>query len=509
MPELDAYFCLGHWHVSTNLSGHRSYYQVAFTLDRRLERVTRYSAPFFLPDIHAGDTARLGFRIQFLMSATRVGESVLVAYGVNDCSSAALSLTVTMIDSMLRYGSGCTDDRSARTADHNTLSVDCGGADMPEPFTCQQLGFAVSLQDGLVSGSSGRNIRPSFLAWTLPQHSRYLTGWITDDTSNFRLVADWIRRSQLQAPTHNNSIVIDVGGNHGFYSIFSALLEGVRRVDYFEPQAALRNRACAGILSNKVGHVIRVHGAGIGSTSGRFRVVGDEGTAHLIECDRQHAAADACVDTYTLDALYMPPCRRTLGSEKTHASWISLLKIDNEGWEISALLGGTRLLASRFPPTGLGRQLIGALLIEIAPGRWADRSRVSITNGSAALTRLDAQLGFLIWLGTRSNLICPHDLALRLRACSKGALCETSEKSVHGFRGDQWTPVESDEVEPLINRMMRHGRTRKRGQECTCNLWFEHRSWRRGVSGAVLARRVQRMASPAFEWDILPPVSNR
>ena len=140
VPELDAYFCLGHWHVSTNLSDHRSYYQVAFTLDRRLERVTRYSAPFFLPDIHAGDTARLGFRIQFLMSATRVGESVLVAYGVNGCSSAALSLTVTMIDSMLRYGSGCTDDRSARTADHNTLSVDCGGADMPEPFTCQQLG---------------------------------------------------------------------------------------------------------------------------------------------------------------------------------------------------------------------------------------------------------------------------------------------------------------------------------------------------------------------------------
>ena len=107
IAEWGCYLGMGHrdTHVARADDSRRHYYQVFFTLDAAMERIRRYSPPFYLPDLDAAEVERTGRRIQFVMGATRVGVStVVVTYGVDDCSSAVLTLDLAQIEGLLSGG---------------------------------------------------------------------------------------------------------------------------------------------------------------------------------------------------------------------------------------------------------------------------------------------------------------------------------------------------------------------------------------------------------------------
>jgi FkbM family methyltransferase len=283
----------------------------------------------------------------------------------------------------------------------------------------------------------------------------------------------------LQKNGYSNTTCIDVGGNHGFYTVFSAKFDCVHRVDYYEPQSNLRRRACAAIRDNRLTDVVNVHDTGIGQTRGRFQTVGSEGGAYLVRCVQKQTRR--CISTDALDALYAPFLEYSCTSQEScRPRLISFLKIDNEGWEISALLGAQRLIAA----SQNGKKLVGALLIEVAPNRWQTRSNVDIETGSDVIARLQSHHKYTIWFGTRASQTCPHKLLSAIRECNDD--CDR-------FLGDIWTPLTAKEVRILITTMVNHELNTK--QECTCNIWLQHGSW-----VTFKHPRTLQMAKDTFSW---------
>ena len=99
LPELGEYLCLGHHY--TIEGGLRHYHHVFWTLDASARRIGSFSPPFVLPSL-PGQILEPKRLVQFPMSATYIGERVVVAYGTDDCFSAAVTFDLALIMALLR-----------------------------------------------------------------------------------------------------------------------------------------------------------------------------------------------------------------------------------------------------------------------------------------------------------------------------------------------------------------------------------------------------------------------
>ena len=215
-------------------------------------------------------------------------------------------------------------------------------------------------------------------------------------------------------------------------------------------------RACAAHPLNNVS--VTQYAAGIGRLSGRFEVIGSEGGAYLAPCTARNAGA-GCTESFRLDDVY--------SWAGTH---ITVMKIDVEGWEISALRGAVQLL---------NHGAVGALLVEVAPIRCLPRSQVSLSLGSAILAELAYSYAAVLISDALLGGHCPPELSARLEAAIGSSLPSTRKRNLThqrcamptcDFEQSVFTTIKPHELEPLMRRMLEA--TNRTGVEMSCNFWF-------------------------------------
>ena len=310
------------------------------------------------------------------------------------------------------------------------------------------------------SARPGPAILPTFTAVSQSKYPAHeIQGWIDADAGHYHLIGKFFRRHANKACR-----IVDVGSNHGFYSIFAAKLGC--SADAYEPQQELRLRACVAYHQNSVLSRVTEHAAGIGSSRGVYRVIGSEGGAHLAACDNEHA--EGCIPTYRLDDIY---------ASNRSSSWpsapqqVTFLKIDVEGWELGVLQGASKFLQLK---RGDRPQ---AMLIEIAPSRWPLRSGFSISAGAALLRSLMVRRKYGMLLVSEAFLggHCPHQIlgAPLLSGQANGPASQSCWSPPCTHEHSIFTTVTPSEVTSLLQRMLTYENQSQ--IEASCNLWLEVR----------------------------------
>lgn len=157
---------------------------------------------------------------------------------------------------------------------------------------------------------------------------------------------------------------LDLGANHGYYSILLADLVGEQgRVHAFEPNPRMLELLRDNVAVNGFWNVIDVHGAAVGAApepaAPLLVAVKDPKNAHLVSADE---AAEAIVSAE--QALHRVP---VVTLDGTIDGPVDVVKIDIEGSEAAAWRGMQGLIA-RSP--GI------AIIVEFNPRRTADSAGI-------------------------------------------------------------------------------------------------------------------------------------
>ena len=307
------------------------------------------------------------------------------------------------------------------------------------------------LQSGeMYSVDSGPSIEPHFQAVSLGKFvhpTNEVQHWINYDSANFHLIRTFVEQDG------GPCLFVDIGANHGFYSVFAARLGC--QVHAYEPQPELRERACAAHALNDVS--VSLYAAAIGRLNGHYEIIGNEGGAYLAPCTAR-TGASGCTESFRLDDVY--------GGADRH---ITVMKVDVEGWEIGVLRGAVQLL---------NRRAVGALLVEVAPVRWLPRSQVSLSLGAAILSELASIHAAVLISDAFLGGHCPRELLAGLEAAMESAPSSRRRDNTHKrcsmpiceFEQNIFTTVRPHELEPLMRRMLEV--TNRTGVEMSCNFWF-------------------------------------
>lgn len=185
---------------------------------------------------------------------------------------------------------------------------------------------------------------------------------------------------RLVKPGH---CVLDLGANHGFYSLHAAKLTGpTGRVEAFEPNPRLAELA-RGSLSMNGYRWARLHALAVGDRPGRAMLTLDEdmpGGGFIREAGLPAREKLVPVSVVALDEMFSDP-----------AFTVDVVKMDIEGYEARALRGMTQLL-QRSPGV--------CLLLEFAPQMLAQAG----TDAADLIGQCQA-LGFSAWgLNARGEL---------------------------------------------------------------------------------------------------------
>ena len=206
------------------------------------------------------------------------------------------------------------------------------------------------------------------------------------------------------------------------------------------------------MVANNVTSQVVLFTAGVGRTRASAEIMSSEGMAYAGGACASGASPDRCMQVYALDSIYTTP--RAVSHQQ-----IALLKLDNEGWELPVLQGATRILTQ----TVEQRARVGSIFVEIVPGRWLERSGLSVSQGTEVLMSV-AHLGYAVHIVTKDDELCPHELVPSAVSCKDLVFCTTA--------------VAASELGALMERMTALDAGRKAGHWTCCNFWLSHHSWK-------------------------------
>lgn len=231
-----------------------------------------------------------------------------------------------------------------------------------------------------------------------------VTGMLVPEFSQIHMlpVADALLLDAIQqahaADPHTPPLVMDVGANHGIYSLYAAALGAL--VIVVEPQRSLCQLINFAASQNGVRSRIRVFNAAVLDTRGKMEHVGlvdahrgEGAVAHLQQ--RGKARRD---NTFELVAAY--PMSAFVPAWLSQR--ISFLKLDVEGFELHALVSAFTLFgdpAASMSQQYKGRGRAGVAVVENVvveygpPDRWREVAGDRSADGVAVLEQLRA-LGF-------------------------------------------------------------------------------------------------------------------
>ena len=232
---------------------------------------------------------------------------------------------------------------------------------------------------------------PTFLVASNAR-SEAIRSWITNDIVNFGLVGRYLieYESAYGNQPAGAHLMVDAGGNHATYALYSASLN--QSVLVFEVllhywiliEESIR-------LNSNLSERITLYPFGVGDENRLWKIIPGEGQTRLefieskmLSTDNQKLSNDlATIRTYRLDEFIFQK--------------ISLMKIDVEGFEIGALKGVVRAIRT------FG---IGAILIEIAPNRWIWNNN-TVNEGIFVLEQVTSIGYYLSYVIARNDNSCP------------------------------------------------------------------------------------------------------
>jgi FkbM family methyltransferase len=167
--------------------------------------------------------------------------------------------------------------------------------------------------------------------------------------------------------------LIDIGANHGSFSIVASKLVGkTGLVVAVEPQPRLAKAVKKSLAKNSLGH-FQVYPVAVGNTEGEIELLLPKGTSGSAGIFPEHSA------THDYEAVKVPIKRFADLAPWQNFPGKVVLKLDIEGSESAFLAGAKPMIMALKPP----------LIIEIHPGTL----KASQTTGSALKTQLQ-ELGY-------------------------------------------------------------------------------------------------------------------
>ena len=214
--------------------------------------------------------------------------------------------------------------------------------------------------------------------------SESLSLWITSDAVNFGLIGRYLleyesAHGNQPAGTH---LMIDAGGNHGTYGLYSASFNQSVYIfevllDYWIVIEELFR------LNPKLGERMILYPFGVGNEYRQWKVLPGEGFTRLDFVSSQSSNDTSIIQSYPLDDFVFQP--------------VSVLKIDVEGFEIRMLQGAERIIS---------RLGVGAMLIEIASKRW-HWYNMTVDEGISVLEQVTSIGHYSCYVIGRNDGSCP------------------------------------------------------------------------------------------------------
>jgi FkbM family methyltransferase len=129
----------------------------------------------------------------------------------------------------------------------------------------------------------------------------------------------------------SGDVVLDIGGNVGFFAVSLEWMAGGVKVHSFEPAADTRARLCRNVTVNGLETLVTVYPYAVTNAPGEVRLNTAILTGHRSLFDRQSATSEP--------GEAVPSINLAQAVELTGAKQIDLLKIDVEGSEIEIVEG--------------------------------------------------------------------------------------------------------------------------------------------------------------------------
>ena len=145
--------------------------------------------------------------------------------------------------------------------------------------------------------------------------------WV--DWEEFNLIKDIIRQ---------DDILLDIGANIGFYTLWMSRFIGKGSVHSFEPDEKNFQRLDRNINLNGLGSVIKANKTAVSEKTGTLFLTQDRDTMNHLTYEKTTGAVS--ISTITLDEY----------CQANNINRIKYLKIDIEGFEMTAFKGGEQLL---------------------------------------------------------------------------------------------------------------------------------------------------------------------
>jgi FkbM family methyltransferase len=219
-----------------------------------------------------------------------------------------------------------------------------------------------------------------------------LISWITSDFVHFGLIGRYLMEYES---AHDNQLpgthlMIDAGGNHGTYGLYSASLN--QSVIIFEVLPDYWTLIKESIRINpKLSERMILYPFGVSDENRIWKIIPGERLTRLdfIKSKTSNTSDQKSSNNSRFTQAY--PLADFIFQK------VSVMKIDVEGFEIRALKGAIQLIR------GLG---VGALLIEIAPNKWS-LNNITMKDGISVLEQVTSLGNYVSYIITRNDASCP------------------------------------------------------------------------------------------------------
>jgi FkbM family methyltransferase len=279
--------------------------------------------------------------------------------------------------------------------------------------------------------------------------SEVLNSWIKNDFVHFGLIGRYLIDYET---AHGNQLpgthlMIDAGGNHGTYGLYSASLN--QSVIIFEVlldyliliQESIR-------INSKLSERITLYPFGVSDEYRIWKIVPKEGLTRL-----------DFIKSETLNTLYQKSSNdltviQAYPLDDFVFQKVSVMKIDVEGFEIRALKGATQLIRT------LG---VGAILIEIASNRWS-WNNITLDEGISLLEQITLMGNYSSYIITRNDGSCPRSKISKING-----LIEIRNLSMINMQNGKF------EIAPQIFRLNEWTTiiVNMKSNDWSCNFWLE------------------------------------
>jgi FkbM family methyltransferase len=273
--------------------------------------------------------------------------------------------------------------------------------------------------------------------------SEVLSSWIKSDFINFGLIGRYLMEYES---AHDNQppgthLMIDAGGNHGTYGLYSASLN--QSVFVFEvlPDYWILIEESIRINLNFSERMI-LYPFGVSDEYRIWEIIAGEGLTRLdfIKHDQKSLNDLTIIQAYPLDDFIFQK--------------VSVMKIDVEGFEIRALKGAIRLIRTLS---------VGAILIKIAANRWS-WNNITLDEGIFVLEQIASMGNYSPYIITRNNTTCPESKISKING-----LIQIKNLSMINMKNGKF------KIAPQIFRLNAWTKiiVDMKNNDWSCNFWLE------------------------------------